>query len=495
MNRKNTWVSYTHEQEKAAFDFAQDYKNFLDNAKTEREAIDAIVNDIEKEGYVELSKLIESGAKLKAGDKVYAVWMNKSIVIFKIGTESFEKGMNILGAHIDSPRLDVKQNPLFEEGGFAYLDTHYYGGIKKYQYVAMPLALHGVIAKKDGSICQLNVGEDEDDPVFFISDLLIHLAQDQMQKKAAEVIEGEALDLIVGNKPLVIESSSKKENEEKDDTLTNGQLYALEAENKEGEEKKKVSGAIKRGILAILKDNYGIEEDDFISAELEIVPAGKARDAGFDRSMVLGYGQDDRVCAYPSMRAILEADNLKRTGCCILVDKEEIGSVGATGMRSHFFENAVAEVMALCGQYSDLSLRRCLANSAMLSSDVSSAFDPSYASVFEKKNVACLGGGMVFNKFTGSRGKSGSNDANAEFIAAIRKVFDEEKINFQTAELGKVDVGGGGTIAYILALYGMNVIDSGVPVLNMHAPWEATSKADIYEAYRGYLAFLEKMDF
>ena len=494
MNRKNTWAAYEHKQVKEADQFAEDYKAFLNNSKTEREAIDSIVNEIEAHGYTELGKLQAANKKLEKGDKVYSVWMNKSIVMFQIGSDKMENGMNILGAHIDSPRLDVKQNPLYEEGGFAYLDTHYYGGIKKYQYVALPLALHGVIVRNDGTTVQLNVGEDEDDPVFFISDLLIHLAQDQMGKKASEVVEGEALDLIIGNKPLVIENTEKEKAEKKNEKLTPGQQYAMDAEKAEGDEKKKVSGAVRRGILAILKDNYGVEENDFISAELEIVPAGKARDAGFDRSMVLAYGQDDRVCAYPSMRAILAAHNLKRTACCILVDKEEIGSVGATGMQSRFFENAVAEVINLTEEYSDLRLRRCLANSCMLSSDVSCAFDPSYASVFESKNVAYLGGGMVFNKYTGVRGKSGSNDANAEYIAHIRNIFDKEKINFQTSELGKVDVGGGGTIAYILALYGMNVIDSGVPVLNMHAPWEATSKADIYEALRGYIAFLEKAD-
>ncbi len=491
MNRKNTWAGYDAKQSKLAMNFAEDYKNFLDNAKTEREAIDTIVNDIEKAGYKELAAL--KGKKLKAGDKVYSVWMNKSIVMFQIGKEPMEKGLNILGAHIDSPRLDVKQNPLYEDSSLAYLDTHYYGGVKKYQYVTLPLALHGVVVKKDGTTVQLNVGEDEDDPVFFVSDLLIHLAQEQLTKKASEVIAGEALDLIVGNRPLILDNEEKaEEKKDKNDKLTPGQQYALDQEKVEGEEKKKVSGAVKRGILAILRDNYNIEEDDFISAELEIVPAGKARDAGFDRSMVLAYGQDDRVCAYPSMRAILEAKKLKRTACCILVDKEEIGSVGATGMQSRFFENAVAEVMNLTGEYSELLLRRCLANSCMLSSDVSSAYDPNFASAFEKKNVAYLGGGMVFNKFTGSRGKSGSNDANAEYLAHLRNIFDDAGVNFQTAELGRVDLGGGGTIAYILALYGMNVIDSGVPVLNMHAPWEATSKADIYEAYRGYIAFLEK---
>ena len=356
----------------------------------------------------------------------------------------------------------------------------------------MPLALHGVVVKKDGSTVQLTVGEDEEDPVFFFSDLLIHLAQEQMTKKATEVIEGEMLDLIIGNKPLVIEKDEKEEKEEKeDDKLTKGQRYAFREEKEEKACQTKISGAVKRGILAILKDQYGFEEEDFISAELEIVPAGPARDAGFDRSLILAYGQDDRVCAYPSAKAIFDTKDIKRTACSILVDKEEIGSVGATGMRSHFFENAVAEVMELMGDYNELKLRRCLANSCMLSSDVSSSYDPQFASAFEKKNVAYVGSGMVFNKFTGTHGKAGSNDANAEYLAHLRAIFEKEKVNFQTAELGRVDLGGGGTIAYILALYGMNVIDSGVPVLSMHAPYEATSKADLYEAYRGYIAFLK----
>ncbi|WP_408071302.1 aminopeptidase [Butyrivibrio sp. JL13D10] len=492
MIKKNVWTKYNAKQLKEVEAFADDYKNFLDNAKTEREAIDCIVNEIEEAGYRELNTLIGTKTKLKKGDKVYSVWMNKSIAMFQIGSEPLENGMNILGAHIDSPRMDVKQNPLYEDTSIAYLDTHYYGGIKKYLYVAIPLSLHGVVVKKDGTTVQLNVGEDEDDPVFFISDLLIHLSGDLMNKKAAQVVEGEALDLVVGSRPFVVESDEKKKDEKKNSKLTDGQQYAVDYEKAEKEESGKISGAVKRGILGILNDLYGIEEEDFLSAELEIVPAGKARDAGFDRSMILGYGQDDRVCAYPSMRALLEVKNLSRTGCCILVDKEEIGSVGATGMQSRFFENAVAELMNLCGDYNDLKLRRCLANSCMLSSDVSAAFDPMYAGQFEKKNAAYLGLGPVFNKFTGSRGKSGSNDANAEFIAHIRGIFEEDDIDFQTAELGKVDVGGGGTIAYILALYGMNVIDSGVAVLNMHAPWEATSKADIYEALRGYKTFLNK---
>ena len=494
MNRRNAWAVLNDKQKREAEVFAADYKAFLDSAKTEREAVESIVSAAEQAGYVDIRTLIGGRKKLKKGDKVYAVWMSKTILLFQIGSEPMENGLNILGAHIDSPRLDVKQNPLYEDSGIAYLDTHYYGGIKKYQYVAMPLAIHGVFVKKDGSIVQLNVGEDEDDPVFFVSDLLIHLAQEQMEKKLSKGVEGEALDLIVGSRPLIVDSGKATEVQKKAarQKLSIGQKYAQEASKAESDANSQLSGAVRKGILAILKDNYGVEEEDFISAELEIVPAGKARDAGFDRSMILSYGQDDRVCAYPSFRAIAAAKNLKRTGCCILVDKEEIGSVGATGMESRFFENMVAEVMNLTGEYSELALRRCLANSCMLSSDVNAAYDPQYASAFEKKNASYLGGGIVISKFTGSRGKSGSNDANAEYLAHLREIFDSENITYHTAELGKVDIGGGGTIAYILALYGMNVVDSGVCVLNMHAPWEATSKADIYESYRGYLAFLEK---
>lgn len=458
MLRQNAWKSYDEEKLAKVNGLAKEYMDFLDNGKTERECVDTIVNMIEEAGYVELPSLIAEGKKLSAGDKVYAVLMNKTLVMFQMGTKPMTAGMNILGAHIDSPRLDVKQNPLYEDSDFALLDTHYYGGVKKYQWVTLPLAIHGVVAKKDGSIVEISIGENEDDPVFFISDLLVHLSAEQLKKPAATVIEGEALDIMVGSMPL--------EDEEKD--------------------------AVKANVLKILKDNYDIEEEDFLSAELEVVPAGKAREAGFDRSMVLAYGQDDRVCAYTSLKAMLEIGQTERTACCILVDKEEIGSVGATGMQSKFFENTVAEVMNLAGEYSELNVRRCLAACDMLSSDVSAAFDPSYASAFEKKNAAFFGKGMVFNKFTGSRGKGGSNDANPEYIAHIRGIMDESEVAYQTAELGKVDVGGGGTIAYILALYGMNVIDCGVAVLNMHAPWEATSKADIYETKCGYVAFLEK---
>ena len=489
MNRRNVWAAYSDKRIKEAYDFAEEYKQFLNISKTERECVDTIVNEAEERGFVELARLIEEGRTLSPGDKVYAVWMNKTVILMKIGHQPMENGMNILGAHIDSPRLDVKQNPLYEDSGLAYLDTHYYGGIKKYLYVTLPLALHGVIVRKDGTTAILNIGEDEDDPVFFISDLLIHLSQEQMAKKTSEAVTGEALDLVVGNRPFILDSG-KDDEEDEDDTLTRGQMYAARQEKAEQSEAKKLRGAVKRAVLAILKDEYDVEEDDFISAELEIVPAGKARDAGLDRSMILSYGQDDRACAYPSLRAIFEAGDVDRTACCILVDKEEIGSVGATGMRSMFFENTIAEVMNLTGTYSELSLRRCLAASRMLSSDVASAFDPNYASAFEKKNIAYLGGGMCFHKFTGARGKSGSNDANAEYIARLRDILDKNDVVFQTSELGRVDLGGGGTIAYILALYGMEVIDCGVPVLNMHAPWEATSKADIYETCRGYLAFL-----
>lgn len=457
MKRESIWNKYSKKQLEELEVLSNNYRKFLDEGKTERECVAQIVNRVEEEGYVELERLQKEKKQLKAGDKVYAVNMDKNVILFNIGTEGFEAGMNILGAHIDSPRLDIKQNPLYEEGDFAYLDTHYYGGIKKYQWVTIPLAIHGVVVKKDGTSILINVGEDEDDPVFFISDLLVHLAAEQMEKKANKVIEGEALDIIVGNKPL------------------------------EKEEKEKV----KAGILKILKEEYDIEEEDFISAELEVVPAGKAREAGFDRSMILAYGQDDRVCAYSSLEAMLNVDQVKRTACCILVDKEEIGSVGATGMQSKFFENCVAELMDLTGEFSELSLRRCLANSRMLSSDVGAGFDPSFASSFDKNNVAYLGHGMILKKFTGARGKSGSNDANAEYIGFLRKIMEDEDVTFQTAELGKVDAGGGGTIAYILSLYGMNVIDCGVPVLNMHAPYEATSKADLYEVKRGYEVFLK----
>ncbi len=474
MEYDKVWKKYDQAELKKLEKLNAEYIDFLSNGKTERECVDEIVNMAEAAGYVELEKLIGGKKKLKAGDKVYSVWMNKSVCMFQIGKKPFSNGINILGAHIDSPRMDIKSNPLYEKDDFAILDTHYYGGIKKYQYVAIPLAIHGVVVKPDGTTIEINVGEDPDDPVFFVSDLLIHLAQDQMEKKGSKVVEGEDLDIIVGNKPIIIGKDARKNAKEADDK----------------------KDPVKNAILKILKDQYGFEEKDFYSAELEVVPAGRAREAGFDRSMILSYGQDDRVCAFTSLKAMLDLPVCDRTICTILVDKEEIGSVGATGMRSKFFENAVAEVMNLCGEYtSELDLKRALARSCMLSSDVSAGVDPNYESVFEKKNASFLGGGIVFNKFTGARGKSGSNDANAEFIAEIRKAFDKEGIVYHTSELGKVDVGGGGTIAYILALYGMNVIDSGVAVLNMHAPWEVISKADLFEAKKGYVTFLQNIDF
>ncbi|WP_417192379.1 aminopeptidase [Blautia sp.] len=460
MERKNAWLSYGESDEKEMEKLAKDYRAFLDAGKTERECVTELVREAEANGYVSLEAKQAAGEKIQPGDKVYAVGMKKIMALFHVGQEPLEKGMNILGAHIDSPRLDVKQNPLYEDTDLAYLDTHYYGGVKKYQWVALPLAIHGVIAKKDGSVVNVTIGEDENDPIVYITDLLIHLAGKQLQKKAAEVIEGENLDILIGSRPLS-ESTDEKKKE-----------------------------AVKSNVLRILKEKYDVEEEDFLSAELEIVPAGKARDCGLDRSMVAAYGQDDRVCAYTSFVAMMEMDAPKRTSCCLLTDKEEIGSVGATGMQSRFFENTVAELLDGMGCYSDLALRRTLRNSSMLSSDVSAGYDPAYGECFEKKNAAYLGRGIVLNKFTGARGKSGSNDANAEYVAEVRRIFDDHQVAFQTAELGKVDVGGGGTIAYIAALYGMNVIDSGVAVLSMHAPWEVTSKADIYEAKKAYKAFL-----
>lgn len=459
MERKNVWKDYTKKEIKEMEKLNQDYRKFLDNGKTERECVKTAVALAEKAGYQNLQEVLKQGGNLKAGDKVYSVNMKKSIALFQIGKQPMEKGMAILGAHIDSPRMDIKQNPLYEDTELAYLDTHYYGGIKKYQWVTLPLAIHGVIVKHSGEVVDVCIGEDEKDPVFCVTDLLIHLAHERMEKKADAVIEGEALDILVGSQPL------------------------------KGEEK----DAVAKNVLSILKEKYDVEEEDFLSAELEVVPAGKARESGLDGSMIMAYGQDDRVCAYTSLLAMLEVENTEYTTCCLLVDKEEIGSVGATGMRSQVFENTVAEVLSCAGQYSDLALRRCLANSKMLSSDVSAAFDPTYASAYEKKNAAYFGRGMVFNKFTGSRGKSGSNDANAEFMAQIRGILKDAKVAYQTAELGKVDIGGGGTIAYIMALYGMDVIDCGVAVLNMHAPWEITSKADVYETKKGYVVFLEKI--
>ena len=462
MERRNAWKTYTQEQLKELDQINDRYKVCLDEGKTERECIRLTVKEIEKQGYRNLNDIKGS---LKTGDKVYAVCMGKSIAMFRIGKEPLENGMNILGAHIDSPRIDVKQNPLYENEELAYLDTHYYGGIKKYQWVTLPLALHGVIVKTDGTVQEVSIGEKEEDPVFVVTDLLIHLAGKQMEKKASVVIEGEKLDLLIGSRPL--------EKEER-----------LDESEKE---------AVKANVMRILTDYYDMEEEDFLSAELEIVPAGKARDCGIDRSMILAYGQDDRVCAFTSLFAMLDVEEAVRTSCCILVDKEEIGSVGATGMHSRFFENVVAELVALTEGESELKVRRALQNSRMLSSDVSAGYDPAFAEAFEKKNSAYLGRGIVLNKFTGARGKSGSNDANAEYLAEIRRAMNTEDISYQFAELGKVDIGGGGTIAYIMANYGMEVIDSGVAVLSMHAPWEVTSKADVYEAYRGYKSFLRNI--
>ena len=455
--KKDVWNSYSASEKKALEKFCLNYRNFLSQCKTERECVKEIIMQAEKCGYKDLNLVLNNKEFLHAGDKVYAVCMKKSVVLFNIGSEPLENGMNILGAHIDSPRLDIKQNPLYEDGGLAYMDTHYYGGIKKYQWVTVPLAIHGVVAKKDGSVVDIVIGEDEADPVFCVTDLLVHLSQEQMQKNAAKVIDGENLDVLVGSIPL--------KDSEKD--------------------------AVKANVLKIVGKKYGIEEEDFLSAELEVVPAGKAREAGFDRSMIISYGQDDRVCAYTSLAAMLETKETARTACCLLVDKEEIGSVGATGMQSRFFENTVAEILNLLGQYSDLALRRCLANSKMLSSDVTSAYDALYKSSFDPKNIAYLGRGMAFNKFTGARGKSGSNDANAEYLGNIRSIMEKNNVAIQFSELGRVDLGGGGTIAYIMALYGMQVIDSGVAVLNMHAPWEITSKIDVYETKKGYSAFLK----
>ncbi len=460
MERKNAWTTYDEKDLQALEDVSKGYRAYLDGGKTERECVKETVAQAREAGYIDLAEAVAAGKKLKAGDKVYVNCMGKAVMLFHLGKAPLEKGINIVGAHIDSPRIDIKQNPFYEDTSLAYADTHYYGGIKKFHWVARALALHGVVAKKDGTVVEIVIGEAEDDPVVGISDLLIHLSGEQMAKKAAEAISGENLDIILCGKPL------------------------------DGEEK----DAVKAGLLKILADKYGIEEEDMLSAEIEAVPAGRTRDFGLDRSMLLGYGHDDRVCAYASLRAILSLEEEPEyTCCCLLADKEEIGSVGATGMQAHYFENAMAELVNLTyDQYSELTLRRTLAACRMLSCDVSAGFDPLYASAFEKKNAAILGNGVCYNKFTGARGKSGSNDANAEFIGRLRKIMDDNGVNWQTAELGKVDVGGGGTIAYICALYGMEVIDSGVPVLSMHAPQEIINKADLYEAVKAYTAFMRQ---
>ena len=462
MYRKNAWEHLAEGERAKVMAFAEKYKAYLDAGKTERECVTEAVRLAKEAGFSDLDAILREGKPLKAGDRVYQAWMGKCIMLFIIGEKDIECGMNILGAHIDSPRIDIKQNPLYEDSGFAYLDTHYYGGIKKYQWVATPLALHGVVCKTDGTTLTVSIGENEGDPVFYISDLLIHLAGDQMGKPAAKVIEGEQLNIIIGSEPV----------------------------------KEEDKWNVKANVLGLLKEQYGIEEQDFVSAEIEAVPAGKSRDVGFDRSLIGGYGHDDRVCAYPSMAALLDFEGTPAyTLCALLTDKEEIGSVGATGMNAKYFENTMAEIVAnLKGTESSLVLRRCLRNSRMLSSDVSAGFDPNFAGCFEKKNASIVGNGVTFNKFTGSRGKGGSNDCNAEFVAMVRRICEDAGICWQTAELGAVDVGGGGTIAYICANYGMNVIDAGLPVLSMHAPWELISKADLWMEYKCYCAFIKNAE-
>ena len=454
---KTVWEKLDDQQMKQLMDFSESYKKFLDNAKTEREAVDASIALARKAGFRELKEFKE----LKSGDRIYFNNRGKSLALFVIGKQPIEKGMNILGAHIDSPRIDLKQNPLYQDNDLVLMDTPYYGGIKKYQWVARPLALHGVVCKKDGTKVTIRMGENEDEPILEISDLLIHLARDQMEKSGSKVVEAEDLNALVGSIP------AKTKKEEKD--------------------------LVKKNILDILEKEYDIKEEDFISAELELVPSGKARDLGFDRSMIMGYGHDDRICAYTSLKAILESKTPARTSVCILTDKEEIGSIGSTGAQSSFFENSVAELLNLQDKYNDLKLRHALENSRMLSSDVSAAFDPNYPSVNEAKNAAYFGKGISFNKFTGSGGKYNSSDAPAEYVAKIRNVMDKNDVMYQFSELGRVDQGGGGTIAYILANKNMDVIDAGIPVQNMHAPYETASKADIYEAYRAYKAFLKDM--
>lgn len=472
MERRNAWKTYSEQDLVELNALADDYREFISINKTERECTAFAIKRAEAAGYKNLQEVRADGRKLVTGDKVYAANYGKNLILVHIGSEPMEQGLNILGAHIDSPRLDIKQNPLYEASDFALLDTHYYGGIKKYQWVAIPLAIHGVVAKKDGTTVQVNVGEGQNDPVFCVTDLLIHLSGDQMDKKASKVIEGEDLDVLVGGRPMVVSEEDAK-------AAAEGSIESLAAKE-----------PVKARVLRLLQGKYGFDEEDFLSAELEVVPAGAARNCGFDASMILGYGQDDRVCAFASLQAQLAADDVARTAVCVLADKEEIGSVGATGMTSMFFENTIAEIMEAAGQGGYLQMRRALAASNMLSSDVSAALDPTYASAYDPKNSAYCGRGIVFNKYTGARGKSSSNDANAEYVARIRAIMEADNVAYQTAELGKVDQGGGGTIAYILAKYGMNVIDCGVAVLSMHAPWEVTSKADLYETSRGYKAFL-----
>ena len=457
MERENAWKSYTDQDKSELNELCEGYKSFLSQCKTERLATKRAIELASAAGYAPLAEAIAEKRALKPGDKVWIDNYGKAIMLVQIGTNDIEAGVNILGAHIDSPRLDLKQNPLYEASDFVLLDTHYYGGIKKYQWVTIPLELHGTVALKDGSTVDIAIGREPDEPQFVITDLLPHLGKDQMRKTMEEGITGEALNIVIGSMP-----------------------YAGEGRDR-----------VKLAVLSLLYDEYGITEEDFLSAELAAVPAFPSRDIGFDRSMIMGYGHDDRVCSYTSLAAMLKVENPVHTSCCLLVDKEEVGSNGATGMHSRFFENIVAELIALTSaSYSDLILRRCLKNSKMLSSDVSAAFDPNYPEVNERKNSAFCGRGFTFNKYTGARGKSGCNDANAEYIAYLRKVMDDAGVFFQTSELGKVDQGGGGTIAYILANLNMEVIDCGVPVLNMHAPWEVVSKIDVYETCRGYEAFL-----
>ncbi len=494
MEHDVAWKKYDEADLEALEQLTAEYIDFISDNKTERECAAAAIALAEERGYRPLDEAVREGRALRAGDKVWAQAHGKALILAHLGSAPLAEGFNILGAHLDSPRLDLKQNPFSESNGLAHLDTHYYGGIKNYQWVTLPLALHGVIAKTDGTVVEVNVGEDAGDPVFCVTDLLIHLAGKQMGKKASEVVEGEDLDILIGNRPLVIEKNEADGADGGDAAEGAGAAAtAADAADKPMHEKLAEKEPVKAFALKLLAEKYGIAEEDFLSAEIEAVPAGRARDLGFDRSMVIGYGQDDRVCAFTSLAAQLALADaaLEKAGMCVLVDKEEIGSVGATGMASQFFENTVAEIMELAGEGGPLPLRRALAASSMLSSDVSAGFDPAYAAAFEAKNSAYLGRGLVFNKYTGSRGKSGSNDASAEYVARIRRVMGDAGVSFQTAELGKVDVGGGGTIAYIPAKYGMDVIDSGVPVLSMHAPWEVTSKADIYEAFKGYEAFLK----
>jgi len=451
MYNKNVWKYESFEE---ITNFNEDYKEFLSASKTERLFVKNAIKLAKEKGYVD----IKEAKSAKPGDKIYSINKDKNIAVFIIGNEKVEQGLRVLGAHIDSPRLDFKPNPIYENNEYAFADTHYYGGIKKYQWVTIPLAIYGVVCKKDGSKVDIAIGDDENDPIVGISDLLIHLSADQLQKPGAKVIEGEQLDLCLGSIPL-------EENEK---------------------------SSVKANVLKLLKEKYDFEEDDFISAELEIVPAGKARDYGLDRGMVAGYGHDDRVCGYTSLRAVLDYEGTpKYTSCAILVDKEEVGSIGATGARSKWFENTVAELINLQDSYNDIKVRHAMENTKMLSSDVSAGFDPLFPGVFESRNSAYLAHGLCFNKYTGSRGKSGCNDAAPEFFAQIRQIMDERDVYYQTAELGRVDQGGGGTIAYILGNYNMYVIDAGVAVLSMHSPMELVSKADVYEAYKGYKVFLD----